>query len=373
MFRIYCFSMQIDCTDSSHLCFINQMRQIMTTILPRTIDKIIFDEMNGYYLNKSNVEVNINNSEEDNKKYLGTYFPRSFSEALTIMNDIYAQKLIRKHIIGKQQINILDIGTGSGGNIVGMMEFFRTAGLNSETINFHTLEGNANAIALQKNIFDSYNQKNATKFKLSCTQIRFTSAATLNSQLVLFLKQKGLAFDFITSFKFLSEFYNIDYFQAKGIYTSFVMTLQNYIAPQGILILFDLVSGNIDRNRPRPFTTQIMSEELNDYTKSNISQLKYILPVCCGKWSDTCNRKMCYIERQFCTQHSRKANDLSKGCYRVMTETRFANQIISSQPSENKYQMSQNSKSPTTCFRTVIQKLLPNMNQVNILNAFTFH
>ena len=225
---------------------------------------------------------------------------------------------------------------------------------------------------MQKRIFDSYNEKHSTKFILRSSLIRFTSAATMNLQLENFLKQKGLAFDFITSFKFLSEFYSIDYIQAKGIYTSFAKTLQNFLAPKSFLILFDLVSGNMDRNRPRPFTTQIMSDELNDYTKSPGALLKYILPVCCGKWGDTCNRKKCYIERQFIVQHSRMANDLSKGCYRVMTEKRFANQIIASQPSENKYQMSQNSFRPSACLKTVIFNLLPGLKQESIYNAFKF-
>jgi len=338
--------------------------------LPKELDQILFNEMGGYYQKGTNVDVNINNSEDDNKRYIGTYFPRSFAEAFTIMNDIYEQDLIKMSINSRQQINILDIGTGTGGNVIGMMEFFRSIGLNSEKITFYTLEGNSNAIEMQKRIFNSYNEKYSTKFILNNTLMRFTSAATLNSQIEIFLKQKGLTFDFITSFKFLSEFYSLDYNQAKGIYTYTVKTLQKFLAPQSFLILFDLVSGNMDRNRPRPFTTQIMSDELNDYTKLPEALLNCILPVCCGKWGVTCNKRMCYIERQFGVQHSRKANDLSKGCYRVMTEKNYATQIIATQPSGIKYQMSENSYSPKACFKAALYLLVPGMNQESILNAF---
>jgi len=344
----------------------------MAYILPQNIDKIIFEELGGFYQKGTNVDININNSEEDNKRYLGTYFPRSFTEAYTIMLEIYSHYLVKMSVNKKSRIDILDIGTGTGGNILGMMEFFRSIGWNSEKITFYTLEGNSNAIEIQRRIFDSYNEKYSTRFTLQSSLIRFATAASINSQLENFLSQKNIRFDFITSFKFLSEFYNMDYIQAKGIYTSVIKTLQDFLKPQSFLILFDLVSGNMDRKRPRPFTTQIMSDELNEYAKLPSALLKSVLPVCCGKWGDTCKRKMCYIERQFNVQHSRNANDLSKGCYRVMTDIGFANQIIASQPSGNKYQMSQNTYQPRACFRAELYQVVLGVKQEPILNAFKF-
>lgn len=362
--------MHLHRTHPSHLCFNKQMEQIMGYILPANIDKTVFEELGGFFESKTNVDVNINNSEKDNKRYLGTYFPRSWVESFTIMKDIYSHDHLRKSIQEKEQINILDIGTGTGGNIVGMMDYFRCAGFTSENITFYTLEGNLNAIEMQRKIFDSYNLNNSTKFILECSLIRFTSASSLNKQLEDFLIQKELKFDIISSFKFLSEFYNINYKLAKGIYTSFVSTVQDFLTPQGILIMFDLVCGSMDRTNVRPFTTQIMSDELNGYIKLPKSQLNYVLPVCCGKWGYKCKQEQCYIERQFHVHHTRKESDLSKGCYRVMTEKNFAAQIINSLPIDNKYQMSENNWHPMTCKDAILYKKAPGINKENVLNGF---
>ena len=52
--------------------------------LPKYIDDYIFGELKAEYspnYQELNVDYNLNNTESENRKYLGTYFPRSWVES----------------------------------------------------------------------------------------------------------------------------------------------------------------------------------------------------------------------------------------------------------------------------------------------------
>jgi len=49
----------------------------MAVKLPEYLDDFIYKELGGYFQSGLNVDSNIDNDEEANKKYIGTYFPRS--------------------------------------------------------------------------------------------------------------------------------------------------------------------------------------------------------------------------------------------------------------------------------------------------------
>jgi cyclopropane fatty-acyl-phospholipid synthase-like methyltransferase len=94
--------------------------------------------------------------------------------------------------------------------------------------------------------------------KFSQNNIENESKATLNHIIEKYNIDK---YDFITSFKFISEFYNSNFQLAnsQNLYKSFIKFCDEYLTQKGIILFLDLVSGNYDRNNPRPYTTQIMS------------------------------------------------------------------------------------------------------------------
>ena len=64
----------------------------------------------------------MDNNEQQSQRYLGTYFPRSFVESYNIFYRLFNQEEIYKNFIGKKKINILNIGSGSGGDLFGLIE-----------------------------------------------------------------------------------------------------------------------------------------------------------------------------------------------------------------------------------------------------------
>jgi len=108
--------------------------------IPEYIEKYIYDELGGFYETGTNVDTNIDNNENDNKRYLGTYFPRSLIESYLILMDLYENKIIKEIIDNLNKINILDFGTGTGGNIIGFMHFFKNIKFPTEKVSFITIE-----------------------------------------------------------------------------------------------------------------------------------------------------------------------------------------------------------------------------------------
>jgi len=333
--------------------------------LPKYLDDYIFAELGGVYQVGQNVDENLNNDEEANKRYIGTYFPRSLMECYSIFKDLYAHKRIKEIIDSKSELKILDIGTGTGGNIIGLLHFLNAINFN-KPVEIITVEGNEIAIAYQKKFFDRFNQAHATNFKLSCENAIF-HAGTLNSQLDELLNRFNIVFDIITSFKFISEFYNSDFRDATGLFKTIPETLSKYLSEKGFILLLDLVSGDYEHSNTRPYTTQIMSDELNDYAKNEDSKLAYVLPVCCGLWLDSCKTQGCYIERQFEITHSKKKHDKSKVAYRVMVKKLFARVILSYVDKKDKYQMSYNDRHPRYCTNA---SLIDKKKESNLPSAF---
>ena len=64
---------------------------------------------------------NLDSDDEKNKIYLGTYFPRSFAESFCIHSNLFSYEPYRTHLEKKEELSLLSIGCGTGGDILGMI------------------------------------------------------------------------------------------------------------------------------------------------------------------------------------------------------------------------------------------------------------
>jgi len=327
--------------------------------IPEYIENYIYDELGGFYETGTNIDTNIENSENDNKRYLGTYFPRSLIENFVILRELYENEKIKETINNLDKINILDYGTGTGGNILGFMHFFKKINFPSEKVQFVTLEGNKNAIEYQVKLFRKFNAEYGTKFKLIYATKKFSTTNFENegNSILTHINEKFQIekYDFITTFKFLSEFYNSNYQLAKGqeLYKKFIEFNERYLTEKGILLLLDLVSGNYDRNNPRPFTTQIMSNEAKSCLQNNNNNMKILIPISCALWSSNCRTNSCYIQRTFEIEHNHITGnyltDKSNISYFILAKNIYVNDVLENLTFQNSYSINQNWKNPGYC------------------------
>ena len=309
----------------------------MNTLLPRPIDQILFNELGAIYQRGGNFDLNLSNDEQQNKIYLGTYFPRSFSESYQLFSGLFSIASLQQSINQKSIINILDIGTGTGGNVIGMMQAMKECGFNSKSIKIYSVEGNENASGYFKKIVDRFNTLNKTCFVIQQEKIIF-SIDNLKQQMADYLRITALKFDIITSSKFVGEFYNLPESTYPNLFQGLTETISNFLQPDGIYILLDVVAGS--RDHTSSFKTKIMSDELNAYVNTTNNGLRYIYPSPCACWSSICKTKGCYIENCFKVSHSHFQNDESNVAFRIMTHRVFANQIISKRVRKENYKIS---------------------------------
>jgi SAM-dependent methyltransferase len=302
--------------------------------LPESIDQILFKEFSAKYQRGGNFDLNLSNDELQNQIYLGTYFPRSYSESYQLFTELFRNEPVLRSVQRKAALNILDIGTGTGGNVLGMMQAIVEKGLPTKAITIYSIEGNEMASDVFRKIVARFNAIYKTGFVLQQEKIIF-SAENLKRQMSDYLYIKGIKFDFITTSKFVGEFYNVAMPKELKLYRNLTESVSPFLQPNGIYLLLDVVAGS--RDRSCDFKTIIMSNELNAYIKSQSNTLSYIYPFPCACWSSVCQVARCYIEKCFSVSHSHNQCDESKVTYRIMAPKEFAKTIVGARKVQERY------------------------------------
>ncbi len=308
----------------------------MSTLLPKYLDDYIFKNLGGIYQTKNDVDCNLHNDDYKNRIYLGTYFPRSYAESFVIFHTLFDNDVIRNSFDNKEVINILDFGSGSGGNIIGLLDAVKSSLTGNKIFNLFTVEGNASAIEYQKNILAKYtmhNNININYFPLNCV---ISTAGTFPGQIHDLLQSLPVSsFDFITTFKCLTEFYNADYSNSCGLFSAFVSNLGNYLAPEGLMAIVDVTTT--DKQRTRPFTSFILAGEVNEYLRNNNTDMTYILPRSCSVYFNNCLHRKCFRQQVIEVSHSKASLDTSKICHAVFGKKSFADRILIAKNIVNPY------------------------------------
>jgi len=148
--------------------------------LPVYIDELIFNKLNAKYkpdYTKFNKNLYLN--QDENLIYLGTYFPRSYAESYLIFTNLFNNSIINETYLDKQEINILDIGSGTGGNLLGLLMGIIENLSDKININILAIDGNQYSLKiLQKIIFKIKLQYNLN-ISLNCQYISFENIAEL--------------------------------------------------------------------------------------------------------------------------------------------------------------------------------------------------
>lgn len=296
--------------------------------LPQYLDELIFKELGGIYQTMNNVDDNLHNDERKNRVYNGTYFPRSFVESYKIFSDLFLNHHVAEHFRNSNEINILDIGAGSGGNLIGTLHALKNNFPNIQSINIHTIEGNEIAISYLRTIVSKFSRVHNCNVHLNSVH-RVYTMTNFEQETINILNPFGnIKFDIIMSFKFFSEFYNRNFSFADGLYKKFARISDRYLKPEGVAVLLDVTTQ--DRNKNRPYTPIIMNKELSNYVRNSDANIKFILPLSCAFWNHICkcNSEPCYSQKIFQVSHSRASIDNSKVCYAVLVKSEFANLIL---------------------------------------------
>lgn len=262
----------------------------------KTFYNYLYNELQAkYIIDTFGVEDNLENDKEKNLKYLGTYFPRSFVESYDIYNNLFNNDDIFDKYNKKDTINILDIGSGIGGSLFGLIQVIMEK-FNNKQIKIISIEGNKNAIDLQISIFKNLKKLIPYKNKIhvSCHCIKFKNKNELETKLMK-LGMDG-SIDIMQSFKVVNEFYHKDYKSNKGMYSHLMYLGNKWLKKSGILCIVD-VTNKINNTQ---YASIIFNEEVKKFMCDKQSELIYIIPRCCAINYENCTKtNVCFSKRTF--------------------------------------------------------------------------
>lgn len=203
--------------------------------LPAWLDSYIYTSLGAKFC-KSNSDMTVVDWDKSEVlKYLGTYFPRSYSEAKSIISED-----ILKPFYNQQEISILDFGCGTGGELIGLLSNIEDFLPAIKTVNITAIDGNQHALRLFEIILNEFKQRSRLEINCHIAPIVIGDFYDLS---VLDEIITG-SFDLIISFKAICEFVTKDQFTGKNPYQHIVETYLPHLTIEGLIVLVDITSYN---------------------------------------------------------------------------------------------------------------------------------
>ncbi len=248
--------------------------------------------------------LNLHNTHEDNIDYLGTYFPRTFTEVCRIISDMEHKTQYFDAVSNKNCFLILSAGCGTGGDICGLIHSLHTLKPNT-TFEVSLFDGNADALNICKTVLkelsDHENISISIKTDIVCEIHRKSDFKEIRGK---FSKQ-----DIIITSKFLNEV--LGYF--PNAYYHFVKKFSKILSDEGIMIINDVIC----KAYCEQFVPTYMNRDLNAAIRKK--ELSSVLPLPC-RANRNCTKHYCY---------SRFSNGIySDFTFRVISREPFADKIV---------------------------------------------
>lgn len=289
------------------------------TRLPQWLDNLIFNELKAEYApDFRRFESNLDLDRNENLKYLGTYFPRSYAESFCIFDNIFQNKHYRKEILQKDHLNILSIGCGTGGDLIGLITIIEKYCPKNSTINIWALDGNEEALFVLEKIIERFSLKFLRNIKLKTIKSCITSIAQISIQEI-----NRHAFDFIISFKMLCEVIAAGKGRYDNSYYEFVHKFIPMLSDKGLCVLLDVTTKTEHNNIYNPI---LKNEQVNQALRE-LANYRTLLPLSCNKNERICSEQ-CFTQQKIYISHSQRNNDISKVSYRVIARTMFVNELV---------------------------------------------
>ena len=285
------------------------------------------DRMNAVY-NRQRLGARHNFDADDaqNRIYLGTYFPRTVIESWNILTELLSIPIIEAAFRQKDVIRLLDVGSGTGGAVVGMLIALNDWGQSEAAVEVTSLDINQDALAKQGEIIESLRDYLSfdLDFKPRHIQLPFDLEGFAPA-FSAFLDQEGHSYDLVTCWKFLCEFYNVEFAPAQGIIRNTLSMVSRKLVPYGLCVVADVTTTD---NGIEYFAITL-NREANEHDAAIDTEARTILPLSCGRNSIIC-KAGCYTQRRFQISHRLAHHDETKIAYRILAPNAFSNCITAS-------------------------------------------
>lgn len=205
--------------------------------LPEWLDSFIYCSLGGRF-SKSCDDMTVIDWDRDRVlDYLGTYFPRSYTESYCIFKQFFSDSNL---FADRKMVSVLDFGCGTGGEVFGFAEALSECRPGVESIMVKAIDGNQFALNCFGDICDEFNKQHSLRI-LSCpSPVRIDDFYDLRI-LDMILDSK---YDVVLSFKAVCEFVTNQQFEEKNAYEHLSGFMLPRVSKQGVMLLADVTSKN---------------------------------------------------------------------------------------------------------------------------------
>ena len=292
------------------------------TRLSKWIDSYIYDTLNATY-NPDYVKYsyNLDRTKEEVLVYLGTYFPRSYAEAFCILNNLLQNSTIFKEFLKKEEIKILSIGCGTGGDLAGLLTALSKKLPALKVVNIKAFDGNIESLSILTRLLTKFSEHVPFRIEFNVFHRRFEPRDGR-----LFLEDSIAEFDFVVSFKMISEFISRYDDLSCDAYYRFCKEILQYLNNNGICILLDVTIQKNKEDGQSSFIPELLNFQVNK-ALSELVDFKSLLPLPCNFFEKNCKNTNCFSQKKFSVSHKMRHNDTSKVTYRVILKKQFCDTI----------------------------------------------
>lgn len=285
------------------------------TTLPQWLDDFIYNEQNAVYEPRPDeVILNADQSYDFIRLYLGTYFPRSYSEAYCIVNSMLDNKEYYNTLSNKEELYLLDICCGTGGEIIGAVDALCTRLQNLRRIYIESYDANVDAVRFLFHITDRLNENVSADVIIRPDYLHLENEQDFADLMSI----ANRTYDLILCFKAINELVQNQLLGEP--YFEVTQGLLTKLSRDGLFILADVTT----RNNNAGWYPQIMNNQINCLLRQS-QDFSTIVPYPCFIYEDRCAG--CYMQDIFFVTHRYKEKDKSKLAYRIIGRNDFVKSL----------------------------------------------
>ena len=206
--------------------------------LPKWIDDKIYGELKAIYCPCCRDMTVIDWSRAEIKKYLGTYFPRSYVESFCLCSDYFKANF--EEYKDRKNLSLFDFGCGTGGEILGFLDAIEQNLPSVSVVKIRALDGNHHALRALERIVK--HRKTIGKLVVSLK----TMPITIDDFYDLGVARGVIddTFDFFMAWKAVCEFVTKQQFEANNPYTNIIQVFSDILVPDGKMLIADVSTKN---------------------------------------------------------------------------------------------------------------------------------
>lgn len=224
----------------------------------------------------------------------------------------------------KTEASILDVGTGTGGNLVGILTALAKHCPNLTQVTVHGYDGNTLALAAARSVLTAFASR--ASFAVDCilSEQRIASLDELPAV-------PRYSYDFISTFKMGGEIISRSNGMADDFYHRFLATYSGLLSNSGLMILLDVTT----KPEHTDFLPQLMNEQVSRFVREH-DGIATLTPVPCHLYESHCSEP-CFTQQEFSVTHRLTGNDKSRVAYRVLAPSACAQALHESTDKAAKY------------------------------------